>query len=68
MSEFEYWVRKNGEIAETERNPCNCCPDTYNVTDKRTINCKIRTVFIGYVPRKEFVKYMNGLGYEKLKD
>lgn len=64
---FEYWLRKNGDIAETERNPCGCHPDDYNITHKPTIVDKLRTIYIGHMPRKKFLSYMKQLGYERLK-
>ena len=62
----EVWVRKNGDIAETERNPCGCCYDDYNMTHKAHVGCQTKTCYIGYYPRKKFLSLMRHLGYIKI--
>lgn len=64
MSIYEIWVRKNGTVAETERNPCGCCPDDYNFTDKPTIVSRLITRYIGRYSRKKLFARMKSLGYE----
>jgi hypothetical protein len=69
MRELEFWVRKDGNIAETERNPCGCCPNDYNFTDNPTIvDKKEITRYIGYHSRENLLRLMNAKGYELLPE
>lgn len=63
----EYWIHGNGNIIETERNPCKCCPDSYDMTRTRFNNPRfIKTVHMGVYPRRKLFSIMRNLGFEKL--
>jgi len=62
----EYWLDRNGNIIETERNPCRCCENTYDITSKIG-RLRAMTFHIGHFTRRGFIKAMRKRGLERLK-
>ena len=63
----EFWINRFMKVIETERNPCGCCPDTYDMTRVYDLRKPtVQTVHIGYKSRKALFKLMRSQGFEKL--
>jgi len=60
---LEFWVHVSGNsVRVTERNPCGCHPDDYTIYSSD----KISGCWLG-LRRREFLKRMSEMGFERLK-
>lgn len=66
----EFWLHISGlTVIETERNPCLCCPNSYDETREQIYGKpgQYKTKHIGKYKRSHLLKLMKQNGYERLK-